>query len=77
MADAKAQDFKKWLFRECCNTVVEVNKKYGALEQFACKCGKKVMGEKLKYYDKKEDAEKAKAVKMGDVGGMPDLSKMM
>jgi hypothetical protein len=35
------------------------------------------MGEKLKYFDKKEDADKAKAVKMGDVGGMPDLSSMM
>ena len=40
--------FQKWLFRECCNTVVEVNKKYKDLEQFACKCGKKVLGENLK-----------------------------
>ena len=76
MAEAKAPDFKKWLMRECCNTVVEVNKKYGALEQFACKCGKKVMGEKLKYYDKKEDADMALKKKMGDVGGMPDLSSL-
>lgn len=35
MADAKAPEFKKWLMRECCNTVVEVNKKYGALEPSA------------------------------------------
>jgi len=76
MAEAKAPEFKKWLFRECCNAVMEVTKKYGNLEQFACKCGKKVPGEKLKYYDKKEEAEAAKAKKMGDVGGMPDLSKM-
>lgn len=76
MAEAKPQEFKKWLFRECCNTVVEVTKKYKDLEQFACKCGKKVLGDKLKYFDTKEAADKAKAVKSGDIGGMPDLSKM-
>jgi hypothetical protein len=59
--------FKKWLFRECCNEVLEVNKKYKDLEMFACKCGKKVMGEKLKYYDTKEAADKAKAQKNGDM----------
>lgn len=77
MPDAKAPEFKKWLFRECCNTVVEVNKKYKDLEHFACACGKKVPGDKLKYYDTKEAADKAKAVKNGDMAGMPDLSSMM
>ncbi len=66
MADAKAPEFKKWLFRECCNTVMEVNKKYKDLEQFACKCGKKIQGQHLKYFDTKEAAEKAKAKKLGD-----------
>lgn len=67
--------FKKWLFRDCCNTVVEVNKKFSDLEHFACKCGKKVAGQFLKYFDTKEAAEKAKAVKMGDQA--IDLSSMM
>ncbi len=69
-----AAPFKKWLFRECCNEVVEVNKKYGEIEMFACKCGKKVAGRHLKYYDTKEAAEKAKAQKMGDMA--VDLSGM-
>ena len=75
MAQAAPAPFKKWLFRDCCSTVVEVNKKYGELEQFACKCGKKLQGQYLKYFDTKEAADKAKAVKMGD--SAIDLSKMM
>ena len=73
MADAP---FQKWLFRECCSTVVEVNKKYKDLEQFACKCGKKVLGEKLKYFDKKADAEAAKAKKSGGMDEQLDLSQL-
>ncbi len=72
---AEAAPFKKWLFRECCGNVIEVNKKYGDLEQFACKCGKKLQGQFLKYFDTKEAAMKAKAVKDGDAP--VDLSAMM
>jgi hypothetical protein len=71
MADAP---FKKWLYRECCNAIMEVNKKYGDIEHFACKCGKKIMGQHLKYFDTKEAAEKAKAIKMGDAA--VDLSSL-
>jgi hypothetical protein len=65
----------KYLFRECCKEVVPVEKKYGDIEMYKCKCGKTTKGQFLKYYDTKAEAEKVKAEKMGDAGA-PDLGAL-
>lgn len=75
MAAPSSDKFPKWLFRECCTAIVEVPKRYKDLEHFTCKCGKKVPGERLKYFDTKEAAEKAKAAK-SSMDGMPDLGQI-
>lgn len=65
----------KWLFRDCCKEVVSIDKKYGDIEMYKCKCGKTTKGQFLKYFDSKDDALKAKSKAMGDEG-MPDMGAL-
>ena len=65
---------EKWLYRECCNAVMKVDKIYGKIEMFRCECGRTVDGQFLKYLDSKEDAIAARRKHKGF--GMPGLDDL-
>ena len=67
----------KWLYRECCDSIVEVNKTYGQIEFFKCGCGRNVEGQYLKYHGTRESAVAARTEKRGGMPGMDDISSFM
>jgi hypothetical protein len=62
---------KRWLWRECCDSMITITKTYGKIELFKCKCGRTVEGQYLKYFDTEADAIAERRTKKGF--GMPGL----